>query len=473
MLASVALLAGCTTGGTSPVVDAGATPAPATPEVTATPEPAPATESEPPEPPEAAASGISLTPTLREVAPADFYIGNIASGGGQWGGYWPYLQMPPLREIMETQFNSVTGENQAKWKTMHPNKDNYNFTDMDNMVAFAEENDMRVRGHTLFWHRDLPGWIYSLDDEELKAVLHDHITTVVERYRGQVDQWDVANEIIDDEGNWRSENPWIDRFGPEIVVDVFKWAREADPDAKLYLNDYSAEWDNAKWQKYVEIVPELLAEGAPIDGFGFQGHIDSDSGFPTAFAENMQHMADLGLDVEITELDIRLPVDSDGIASAADQEKQAEWFAEAINLCLAIERCTGVTLWGVGDYFSWVSGEFPGWGSATPFDQQLQPKASFEAIREALAAGRPWGLAAQQPNTAQPPNVLLGGVAEFGGDVTVVRSRAVAVDSEPQAEEPAGGRSIQRAPVNRSHWQAFAVVGHDAANVILPLRGNA
>jgi endo-1,4-beta-xylanase len=332
---------------------------------------------------------IALTPTLREVAPAGFYVGTIAQGGGQMGRYWPYLTMPPLREIISTQFNSITGENQAKWNTIHPRLDAYNFDDMDAMVDFAEENGMRVRGHTLLWHRDLPGWVFSLSDDDLRAVLEDHIKTTVGRYQGRIAQWDVANEVIDDNGQWRSENPWIDRLGPDIIADAFRWAHEADPNAKLYLNDYSVEWDNAKWQKYTEYLPELVAAGAPIDGFGFQGHIDSDSGFPTALGENMQFISDLGLDSEITELDIRFPVDGDGQATAADLAQQAEWFEQAYATCLENARCTGVTLWGVGDYFSWVSNEFPGWGAATPFDRQLQPKPSFTAIRAALSSGRP------------------------------------------------------------------------------------
>ena len=339
---------------------------------------------------EAEPEGIPLEPTLREVAPPGFYIGTIASGGGHLGDFEPWRQNPILNELIRTQFNSITPENQSKMEPLRPTRDSYYFGELDQIVDFAEENGMRVRGHTLMWHRQNPTWLDSgvasgeLGADELREILHDHISTVVGRYAGRIAEWDVANEIFTDDGTWREENPFIAALGPEIVADAFRWAHEADPEAKLFLNDYSVEWNNAKSQAYWDFIPVLLEQGVPVHGMGVQGHLTT---FPNNFQQNIQRFADLGVDVEITELDIRMPaVDDDGFLTSGDALWQGELYRRSMNACLGVADCTGVTVWGIGDYYSWVSNEFPGTGAATPFDMLLQPKPAFAAIREALQA---------------------------------------------------------------------------------------
>ncbi len=329
---------------------------------------------------------------LRDLAPEGVVIGAAAAGGGHLGGGSDPFQVDErYREVLGAEFSSVTPENQLKWEYVHPEPEVYAFEAADELVAFAEEHGMAVRGHTLLWHSQNPAWLEQGDygPDELRAILRDHITTVVGRYAGRVQQWDVANEIVDERGQLRTtENIWLRELGPDVVADAFRWAHEADPDALLFLNDYDAESVNAKTDAYLTLAQDLLAQGVPVHGFGVQAHLSLEYGAPgDGLREVLQRFADLGLATAITEADVRVVLDG-GRATDQDLARQAEYYADVVEGCLAVAGCDSITLWGFTDTYSWVPSWFDGRGAATVLTEDYRRKPAYDAVAEALEVGR-------------------------------------------------------------------------------------
>jgi endo-1,4-beta-xylanase len=211
-------------------------------------------------------------------------------------------------------------------------------------------------------------------------VLRDHITTVVGRYRGRVDAWDVVNEAI--EGSGLRNTVWHNVIGPEYLDLAFQWAHEADPDALLFYNDYSAEGMNTKSDAVYDLVKGMLERGVPIHGVGMQMHIALGQVPPAdKFLENMDRLADLGLQVHITELDVRIRDDPDEETLV----QQAEDYREIMETCLAAKGCTAFITWGFTDRYSWIPSSRQGWGSALILDASYQPKPAYTALQDALS----------------------------------------------------------------------------------------
>ncbi|GIG40611.1 endo-1,4-beta-xylanase [Cellulomonas phragmiteti] len=343
-----------------------------------------------PTPTAAATAAAPPDLALRDLPRAGLAVGVAVAGGGHHAaaGYPdPFGTDEPYRDVIAEQFSSVTHENQLKWEFLRPTREEFRFEGADAVIDFAEQHGQQVRGHTLLWHSQNPGWLTSgtFTDEELRALLQEHVTTVVGRYAGRIAHWDVANEIFDDDGVLRTEeNPFLARFGTSIVADALRWAHEADPQAVLYLNDYNVEPVGPKSDAYLALSQELLAAGAPLGGFGVQGHLSTQYPFPDDLEANLRRFTDLGLEVAITELDVRVPVDAAGRAEAGDVETQVDYYGRAVAACVAVERCTSLTLWGVTDRYSWVPGFFPGEGSAMVLDDDLNAKPAFTAVADAL-----------------------------------------------------------------------------------------
>ncbi|MEO7222396.1 MAG: endo-1,4-beta-xylanase [Devosia sp.] len=284
-------------------------------------------------------------------------------------------------EVLEREFSMVVGENAFKWENIHLTSKLYYFDDTDAIVAFAEANGMKVRGHTLVWHNQNPSWLarnLKTRDEAI-AALKDHIQTVVGHYKGRIVAWDVVNEAVDDSTGELRESPWLTAIGPDYIALAFQFAREADPDAKLYYNDYSAEGVGGKGDAVYELVKGLKEQGVPIDGVGWQGHFQSSS-FIMDMKDNGRRLAELGLEVSITELDVRIPIPVTDLML----EKQAKMYAKVTEICLALPNCKAIVAWGFTDKHSWVPGFFSGEGAALPFDESYTPKPAYEAIRAAL-----------------------------------------------------------------------------------------
>jgi endo-1,4-beta-xylanase len=333
---------------------------------------------------------------LRTVAPDDLVIGTAAAGGGHHltAGYPdPFTYDKKYRKVLAAEFSSVSPENQMKWDFIHPEPGVYNFGPADAIVDFAEANGQVVRGHTLLWHSQLPAWVTAPDvsDDELRAILEDHIKTVVGHYKGRIQQWDVANEIFADEWDaggvqLRTNNPFIARLGEGIIADAFRWAHEADPEAKLFLNDYAVEDWNTKSTAYYDLAEKLLAEGVPLHGFAFQAHLDLQYPFPTTLAANMQRFDDLGLETAITELDVRFTLPESGVPTEEQLQEQADTYQGVLEACLSVEDCNSFTIWGFNDKYSWVPSFFAGQGAANVMFEDYERKPAYDALRETLAA---------------------------------------------------------------------------------------
>ncbi|MEU9756567.1 endo-1,4-beta-xylanase [Streptomyces althioticus] len=331
---------------------------------------------------------------LRAAAPEGFVIGTAVAGGGhhlEQDYPDPFTYDKEYRKVLGREFSSVSPENQMKWDYIHPERDRYDFKQADAIVEFARKNHQVVRGHTLLWHSQNPAWLEEGDftKAELRGILREHITKVVGRYKGKIQQWDVANEIFDDQGNLRTqENIWIRELGPEIVADAFRWAHKADPKAKLFFNDFNVESVNAKSDAYYALVKDLLKQRVPVHGFSVQGHLSTRYGFPGDLADNLHRFDALGLETAVTELDVRMDVPEGSLPTPAQEKQQAEYYQRMLEACLDVEGCNSFTIWGFTDKYSWVPVFFEGEGFATVMTEDFDRKPAYYALRDTLKDAR-------------------------------------------------------------------------------------
>jgi endo-1,4-beta-xylanase len=304
--------------------------------------------------------------------------------------------------IVADQFSTVTPENVMKWDTTEPSPGHYDYSQGDALVKFAEAHGQLVRGHTLLWHNQIPNWITdgvsngTISDAQLKTILQQHITSEVSHFKGEIWQWDVANEFFTD-SNPSTINPndfWIQHLGTGVIADAFRWAHQADPHALLFYNDYNIggeDGSNAKSDAVYAFVKQLRAQGVPIDGVGNQGHLDTQYGFSgTRMQQDLQRYADAGFDVAITEADVRTFVDNATDQVPTDslaQFAQPYEFSQMLKACLAVRDCISFTVWGVYDGDSWIPGFFssPQEGYALLYDVNMSPKPAYTDLQQDLA----------------------------------------------------------------------------------------
>lgn len=296
--------------------------------------------------------------------------------------------------VAGAQFDSLTPENQMKWESIEPAPDTFAFEDGDSLVRVAEQNHMRVRGHTLVWHSQLASWVNGLSGDALHGAMLNHIQKVAGHYKGRVAQWDVVNEAVADgpSGELRTDSPFT-ALGPTFIDDAFRAAHEADPSAVLFYNDYEIEAPNTeKSNGAYGLVKRLKDAGVPIGGVGFQMHVDPRHWpAPEEIRRNFERFAALGVSIEITEMDV--PV---GAIPGTREEKLAKQKAIAqsiVAVCMSVPQCSGITVWGLTDAHSWLND--PHWGqlrgplphSPLPFDEDYRPKPMFDGILGALSSG--------------------------------------------------------------------------------------
>jgi len=282
------------------------------------------------------------------------------------------------RELIAAQFQSVTAENEMKWYVLQPEAGTFEFDTADRLVKLAREAGQAVRGHALVFHNQLPLWVGKLGPRGLRRAMRAHIEEVMRHYAGQVSVWDVVNEALLDDGRFR-RSPFLDKLGPSYIGEAFRLARRANPKARLYINEIGAEGINDKSNRLYELVRDLKARGAPIDGVGFQTHFNLD-GVPAGFLENLRRFEALGVEVAITEADVGLPVPP----SAQQLEAQAVVYRQIVETCLSVKACKSLTFWGFTDGRSWIPETQPGMGAATLLDEALKPKPAFGAVQRAL-----------------------------------------------------------------------------------------
>ncbi|KAI5777755.1 beta-1,4-endoxylanase [Geopyxis carbonaria] len=278
-------------------------------------------------------------------------------------------------------FGQITPGNSMKWDATEPSRGTFTFTNGDTVLNFAVANGQLVRGHTLVWHSQLPSWVTAgnFDNATLVSILQNHVTQVATHYKGKLTHWDVVNEAFNEDGTFR-DSVFYTTIGERFIDIAFRAARAADPNVKLYINDYNIDGTGAKSTAMAKLVTRLLAEGVPVDGIGVQAHLISGS-VPSTMQANWAAFAALGVDVAITELDIRMTLPSDATKLA----QQATDYGNVVKACVAVSRCVGITIWDYTDKYSWVPSVFSGAGAALPWDENLVTKPAYAAIAAALA----------------------------------------------------------------------------------------
>ncbi len=302
------------------------------------------------------------------------------------------LREPAFAQVLAANFNSVTPENDMKWVNVEPSPGQFAFGAGDALVAFAEQNGMRVRGHTLVWHQQLAPWVAGLSGEALRAAMLRHVTGEVSHWRGRISQWDVVNEAFADGpgGGLRRDSPFT-ALGPTFLDDAFRAAHEADPAAQLFYNDYELEdLGTAKTEAVYQMARRLRGAGVPLGGVGFQMHVDARH-WPAAdvIRRTMERFAALGLAVEITEMDV--PVGEMHGELAQKLAQQERLTHDIVAACVAVSGCSGVTFWGFTDRYSWLNA--PRWARLfgrgphrpLPFDEAYAAKPMAAGIAAALA----------------------------------------------------------------------------------------
>lgn len=290
------------------------------------------------------------------------------------------------RAVAAREFDMLVPENAWKFEQVHPTPHRYDFREVDTLIEFAKANHMQVRGHPLVWHYSLPKWVDkgNFSREELLEILHNHINTVVGRYRGQIPVWDVVNEAMNRDGSLR-DTIWLRNIGPEYIDLAFRWVHEADPQALLFYGDYSAEEINQKSDGIYTLVSGLLQRGVPIDGVGFQSHLglsylpDMDS-----LAQNFRRFNDLGLQVQFTELDMKIQDGEHGLEERLAQ--QAKAYGDLLRVCLEAEKCTALITWGFTDRYTWIANATGEVEAPLIFDASYRPKPAYETIHKLLSS---------------------------------------------------------------------------------------
>jgi endo-1,4-beta-xylanase len=296
-------------------------------------------------------------------------------------------------DMLASEFSQLEPEHEMKFAVVHPRDNNdpepYDFSRPDQLVAFAETHQMLVRGHTMLWHEALPDWIKQgrYSSSQLSDIAQDHITTVATHYRDRVYAWDVVNEAFNDDGSMR-HSIWYDTpgigfagQGTNYIAQALTWAHNADPAALLFYNDYGAEAQNAKSNAIYAMAKDFKRRGIPLNGIGFQMHLDINAGQNqlSSLRSNLKRFSDLGLQVQITELDVRL-----NNGGSEQLNAQANLYHEVAKACFDTPNCTSLQTWGVTDKYSWVNWFYPGKGWALLFDQNFAKKPSYFATLDAL-----------------------------------------------------------------------------------------
>ncbi|MEV7442554.1 non-reducing end alpha-L-arabinofuranosidase family hydrolase [Streptomyces sp. NPDC091204] len=296
-----------------------------------------------------------------QATPSGRYFGTAVAAGR--------LGDSKYAAIADREFNMITPENEMKWDAIEPSRGNFNFGPADQIVSRATAHGQRMRGHTTVWHSQLPSWVSSIGDANtLRSVMNNHITTEMTHFKGKIYAWDVVNEAFADGGSGQHRSSVFQNvLGNGFIEEAFRTARAADSSAKLCYNDYNIEnWSDPKTQGVYSMVKDFKSRGVPIDCVGFQSHFGT-GGPPSGFQTTLSNFAALGVDVQITELDI---------AQASPTH-----YANTVKACLSVARCTGITVWGIRDSDSWRSGESP-----LLFDNNGNPKAAHTAVVNALKA---------------------------------------------------------------------------------------
>jgi endo-1,4-beta-xylanase len=316
-------------------------------------------------------------PPLRDLA------GKAGVLVGAAVGCTPLTTDPQYAQVLAREYNILTPENEMKWKNSNPKEGVYDWRPADTIVKFALDHGMKVRGHNLVWHENFPEWITEghFNRVRLIDIMENHIKAEAGHFRGKVYCWDVVNEAMGDDGKLR-DTFFLRGIGPDYIEMAFRAAHEADPGAKLIYNDYGAEALGAKSDAVYQLVKNLKEKGVPIDGVGMQMHIGEEGIDFAGMKQNVERLRGLGVEVSVTELDVRLknPVD------AAKLDAQAKVYRKVCETLLSAQPHAVLVTWGFTDKSSWIPSFFHDFDAALPFDREFKPKPACYAIAEALGS---------------------------------------------------------------------------------------
>jgi len=327
------------------------------------------------------------TPPLKELAERrGVQVGSFAS--------LKYLRERAYTDILSSQFEYAIIDGEPNWKfedhTLRPTKDTFDFTQMDQVFDFADQNDMPVRVQHLLWGDEkwLPDWLKqgNYSKPELLEIIRNHITTVGAHYKGQVREYTVVNEAFSRKlltgGN---KDWWGERLGEEYIDNAFRWARDADPNAILILNDFGNETEGDISNLMYDYIKAAKARGVPIDGLGMQMHIDATNApSKDKVVSNMKRFNELGVKIYITEFDVNMHAVKN--SKEDEDQQQAKIYGELLEACLEVgaANCPNFGFLGLIDRQSWYRGI--GLEDANPllFNEDYSPKPAFFAIRNTL-----------------------------------------------------------------------------------------
>ena len=293
-----------------------------------------------------------------------------------------FLGDPRYTHVFDRHFNYVTAEYEMKWATTGRSPDVEDFGAGDAIAGYAESRGMRLKGHALIWHGSVPSWVNALSASELRSAFENHIRSTAAHYRGRVLAWDVVNEAVADDGSGLRDTVFRQKLGDQYIANAFRLARAADPQALLFYNDYGGEGLTAKSDRIYDLVRDLVAQGVPIDGVGLQMHVSAANPPPDAgIAANMRRLADLGLRVNISEMDVRVRDVPGTLQARLDVQRSV--YRSIVAVCVAEPRCDAVTFWGVSDAHSWIYTQY---GPDNPllFDEQYLAKPAFYGVMDAF-----------------------------------------------------------------------------------------
>ncbi|WP_262001991.1 endo-1,4-beta-xylanase [Microbacterium sp. Mcb102] len=283
-----------------------------------------------------------------------------------------YFTDPRYGATLAAQFNSLSPENEFKWNMVQPEEGVFDFEGLDRLVAFAEEHDMEVKAHSGISRAFNPDYLVAkTDPAEFRAAMVTHFETIMQRYTGKMDRWDVVTEAFTTFGGEGLEhNLFYDRLGPGYVAEAFRIAHDADPSAKLFINENMVEFYPAKRQELYDLVSGMVADGVPIDGVALQMHETFQGPPPGVLTEIVNEYEALGLEVTIAELDVH----------TYDPISQAQIYSDVVAEGLAA-GITDISVWGFTDkhLYTWLPGAKP-----TMFDEEFNPKPAYVAVRDAL-----------------------------------------------------------------------------------------
>jgi len=298
----------------------------------------------------------------------------------------PLLFDQQYRNLALGQFSIITPENSMKPEFIHPESTVYDFTEADQLVGAALKNNIIVHGHALLYDKSSPDWMSKSNVVDRQRILVNHITTVVSHFKGRVAEWDVVNEPLSDKnalyhngGTGLDQNIWFEAMKEKYIDLAFVTAHQADPLAKLYLNDYGLENDGQRWDAMLSLVKKLKKGGVPIDGVGFEAHIYSDGDYLDAkqLKNHMKILGKLGLLTRISEIDV----------TQDDAQQQINQYVMALDVCLGAPNCTSYTTWGITDRYGSTtrSDRYPlVYGTSLLWDKDMKVKPAYSALQRRL-----------------------------------------------------------------------------------------